>query len=117
MSYRPEKVGSLLQQVITEILMYELNDPIFKQFITITEVKIGGDLRKAVVFFRVYGDTAPNEVQKALNRAKGYIKKLIGEKITIRYMPDLEFRLDDREEKEKQLNMLFDKISRIKKDV
>ncbi|QER42048.1 30S ribosome-binding factor RbfA [Thermodesulfobacterium sp. TA1] len=116
MSYRPEKVGSLLQEVITEILMYDLSDPVFKQLITITEVKIGGDLRKAVVFFRVYGEIPAEEVKEAFNRAKGYIKKLIGEKITLKYMPDLEFKLDDREEKERQLDSLFAKISKSKGD-
>lgn len=46
MSYRSKKVASLLQEVVSEIIMHELNDPIFRQLITITEVKIGEDLKK-----------------------------------------------------------------------
>jgi len=114
MSYRSKKVASLLQEVVSEIIMHELNDPIFRQLITITEVKIGDDLKKAIIYFRVYkGKT--EEVGKALNKAKGYIKKLMGEKITIKFMPDIEFRLDDRIEKEKKLEELFAKISKVKK--
>lgn len=114
MSYRSKKVASLLQEVVSEIIMHELNDPIFRQLITITEVKIGEDLKKAIIYFRVYkGET--QEVEKALNKAKGYIKKLMGEKITIKFMPDIEFRLDDRIEKEKKLEELFAKISKVKR--
>jgi len=110
MSHRSKKVASLLQEVISEIIMYELNNPVFKQLITLTEVRIGDDLKKAIVYFTVYkGDT--EEVEKALNKAKGYIKKLLGEKITLKFLPDIEFRKDDRLEKEKKLDALFAKIS------
>ncbi|PMP65738.1 MAG: 30S ribosome-binding factor RbfA [Thermodesulfobacterium geofontis] len=111
MSYRSKKVASLLQEVISEIIMHELNDPIFKQFITITEVKIGEDLKKAIIYFTVY-EGNKEEVEKALNKAKGYIKKLLGEKITIKYLPDIEFRPDDRMEKEKRIDELLAKISK-----
>jgi len=58
MSHRSKKVASLLQEVISEIIMYELNNPVFKQLITLTEVRIGDDLKKAIVYFTVYkGDT------------------------------------------------------------
>uniref|UniRef100_A0A7V4JRH7 Ribosome-binding factor A n=1 Tax=Thermodesulfobacterium geofontis TaxID=1295609 RepID=A0A7V4JRH7_9BACT len=111
MSYRSKKVASLLQEVLSEIIMHELNDPALKQFITISEVKIGEDLKKATIYFTVYeGDT--KEVEKALNRAKGYIKKLLGKKITLKYLPDIEFRQDDKIEKEKRLDELFAKISK-----
>lgn len=111
MSYRSKKVASLLQEVISEIIMHELNDPIFKQFITITEVNIGEDLKKAIIYFTVYeGNT--EEVEKALNKAKGYIKRLLGEKITLKYMPDIEFRQDNRMEKEKRIDELLAKISK-----
>ncbi|WP_038055585.1 30S ribosome-binding factor RbfA [Thermodesulfobacterium hydrogeniphilum] len=116
MAHRPEKIASLLKKVISEIIIYELNDPIFQQFISITDVKIGSDLKKAIVYFRVYGDQT-EEVEKALNKAKGYIKKLIGEKIIIKFIPDIEFKPDDKEEKEKRLEELFAKISKTKENL
>ncbi len=111
MAYRPEKVASLLQEVISEIIMHELNDPLLKGFISITEVKIGSDLKKAVIYFRVYGEQR-QEVEKALNKAKGYIKRLIAKKVTMKFIPDIEFRFDDKEEKEKRLEELFARISK-----
>ncbi|NPA39551.1 MAG: 30S ribosome-binding factor RbfA [Thermodesulfobacteria bacterium] len=113
MRYRAEKLASLIQREITDIIMNELRDPVFKQFISITEVKLEADLRKAIVYFRVYGGDE-KQVEKALSKAKGYIKKLLGERIVVKFMPDIEFRLDDRVEKEKRLEELFAKIAKSK---
>jgi len=111
MSRRPEKVASLLREVLSEILLYELNDPALKNILAITEVKIGQDLRKAVVYFRVF-QADPEEVLKALLRSKGYIKRLLSQKISLKFMPEIEFQLDRREEEEKRLDELFEKIKR-----
>lgn len=111
MSRRPEKVASLLKEVISEILLYDLNDPILKNIITITEVKIGADLKKATVYFRVFG-ADPLEVERALKRSKGYIKRLLSQKITLKFLPDLEFLPDTSEERERRLEELFEKIKR-----
>ena len=46
MSRRSEKVASLLKEVVSEIIIHNLKDPVFKQFISITDVKIGEDLKK-----------------------------------------------------------------------
>ncbi len=115
MSHRPQKVASLIQKVISEIIMHELNDPIFKEFITITEVQIGYDLKKATVYFRVYNKET-EKIEKALKRAKGYIKKLLAEKITLKFIPEIEFKKDDRLEKEEQLEKLFKKIQKQKNE-
>lgn len=116
MSYRSEKVASLIQEVVSEIILKDLKDPIFSQIITITEVKIGNDLSKAIVYFRSFGEADPKTMEKALNKAKGYIKKLLAERITIKFIPDLEFKIDDREEKERHLDDLFLQISKVTKN-
>jgi len=113
MRYRAEKLASLIQQEVTDILMNHLRDPVFRQFISITDVRLEADLKKAVVYFRVFGGD-PKEVEKALNKAKGYIKKLLGERLVIKFMPDLEFKVDDSIERERRLEELFEKISKKK---
>ncbi len=110
-TYRSKKVASLLKEVISEIILYELNDPVFKNFISLTEVKIGNDLKKATVYFRAFGKDN-KEIEKALNKAKGYIKRLLAQKITLKFIPDIEFKIDLREEKEKELAELLAKISK-----
>jgi len=110
MKYRAKKLASLIQREVTEIIMNELRDPTFKQFISITDVKVEGDLKKAIIYFRVFGGDE-KQVEDALAKAKGYIKKLLSERLVIKFMPDIEFKLDDSVEKEKRLEELFKKIA------
>lgn len=110
-SYRSKKVASLLKEVISEIILYELKDPIFQNFISLTEVTIGSDLKKATIYFRAYGKEN-EEIEKALNKAKGYIKRLLAQKITLKFIPDIEFKIDLREEKEREIEELLAKISK-----
>lgn len=111
MSRRSEKVASLLREAISEIIMYELHDPIFKNIISITGIKIGSDLKRAIIFFRVF-ENDPKEVESALNRSKGYIKRLLSEKITLKFMPEIEFKIDTTDEEERRLIELFEKIKK-----
>lgn len=111
MTRRSEKVASLLREALSEIILYELNNPLFKNFLSITEIRIGGDLRKATVYFRVFS-ADPKEVENALNQSKGYIKKLLSEKITLKFMPDIEFKIDTSEEEERRLLELLERIKK-----
>ncbi|MCS7199629.1 MAG: 30S ribosome-binding factor RbfA [Caldimicrobium sp.] len=113
MTRRSEKVASLLREALSEIILYELNNPLFKNFLSITEIRIGGDLRKATVYFRVFS-ADPKEVENALNQSKGYIKKLLSKKITLKFMPDIEFKIDTSEEEERRLLELLEKIKKEK---
>ncbi|MCS7149206.1 MAG: 30S ribosome-binding factor RbfA [Caldimicrobium sp.] len=113
MTRRSEKVASLLKVALSEIIMHELNNPIFKNFISITDIKIGGDLKRATIFFRVFS-ADPKEVEAALNQSKGYIKKLLSERIILKFMPDIEFKIDTSEEEEKRLLELLDRVRKEK---
>ncbi|MFN3505109.1 MAG: 30S ribosome-binding factor RbfA [Caldimicrobium sp.] len=111
MSRRSERVASLLKELISEIIMYELNDPIFKNFISLTYIDIGPDLKKATIYFRVF-ERDPREVEMALNKSKGYIKKLLAQRINLKFLPDIEFKIDNTEEEERRLIELFEKIKK-----
>ncbi len=108
---RPQKVASFIKEEVSQILMYELNDPVFKNFISITEVKVSGDLKRAQIFFRVFqGD--PEEVKNAFEKAKGYIRKLLAERMNIRFVPELSFEVDRSFEEEERLVELFKRIKK-----
>jgi ribosome-binding factor A len=108
---RPQKVASFIKEEVSQILMYELDDPVFKNFISITDVKVSGDLRRAQIFFRVFqGD--PEEVKQALDKAKGYIRKLLAERMNIRFVPEISFEVDRSFEEEQRLAELFRRIKK-----
>ena len=63
--------------------------------LTLTGVSMADDLKSAKVYFSVLGeDVDPEEVQGGLQSAKGFIKREIGRRLELRYVPDLEFRHD-----------------------
>ncbi len=111
MTRRAERVASLLREALSEILLFDLNNPIFRNIISITNIKVREDLKRVTIFFRVYKED-PQKVKSALDSSLGYIKKLLGQKITLKFMPEIEFQIDTSEEEERRLIELFEKIKK-----
>lgn len=112
---RIEKVAERLRHELSKIIQQELKDPRIG-FVTVTGVNITKDLRLARVYFSVLGDKAQKEgVQKGLESATGFIKKLIGQRIRLRYTPDLEFRLDESIEYCQHIDEVLKRIEEKKK--
>jgi len=91
---RAERVGPLIHEEISEVLIRKLDDPGLKR-VTFTRVKMTADLKIARVYFSVIGDEKEiNGSTQALNRAKGIFKRAIGKNLDLRYLPELEFHYD-----------------------
>ncbi|MCC3143837.1 30S ribosome-binding factor RbfA [Halanaerobium sp. Z-7514] len=92
---RAIRVGELLKEEISQIILREMKDPRIA-FVSVTDVKVSGDLRHAKVFISVFGsDKEKEETMEGLERATGYIRKLVGERIKIHHTPEIIFRYDD----------------------
>jgi ribosome-binding factor A len=92
MSYRLEKFASTLQQALAEILSRESLNPGLS-LATILRVVPAVDLKRATVFIACPAGTE-EAVLKQLAGAAGFIKKQLGRKMILRYMPELVFTLD-----------------------
>src|SRR6056297_2103561 len=92
---RERKVAEFLKEEVSEIIRREVKDPRIG-FVSITDVEVSGDLRHAKVFVSVYGDeTEKEETMAGLEKATGFIRKLVGERITTYHTPKIIFRYDD----------------------
>ena len=92
---RVDKVAQALKEEISRILQRDIKDPRIG-FVTITGVDIKPDLRFARVYFSVMGADKDIESAKAgLQSAVGFVRKLIGERIQLRYTPELVFEYDN----------------------
>ena len=90
-SDRPAKMGDLIRQVIAKRLEKGLRDPRMG-FVTITDVRVTGDLQHASVFYTVYGtDEERANTAAALKAATGLLRTEVGKNITTRLTPTLEF--------------------------
>jgi ribosome-binding factor A len=91
---RSEKVADLIQKEISEMLLRSIKDPRIG-FVTVTRVKVSEDCRFAKVYFSVVGTLDErNRSMEGLNSAKGYVRKELGRRVSLRYTPDLTFQFD-----------------------
>jgi ribosome-binding factor A len=94
MTRRTEQVGDLLKEELSRLLEREAKDPHIG-FVTLTDVEVTPDLRTARVYFSVLGDEqAMQESLEALERARGFLRRELSQRLTIRYVPELHFLLD-----------------------
>lgn len=88
---RAAKLGDSIKQIIAKRLEKGLRDPRLG-FVTITDVRMTGDLQHASVFFTVYGSEQEREDSAAaLKAATGLFRTEVGRNIRARLTPTLEF--------------------------
>jgi len=98
MGQRLDRLSHELQHQVSSIIHDELEDPRIG-FVTITKAEISADLQHAKIHFSVLGDKAAKEkAQKGLKSAAGFIRRLIGERMKMRYNPELHFFIDESAE-------------------
>ncbi len=92
--HRTERLAESLRTELEEILNYELNDPRLTT-VTVTEVQLSPDHKKAHIRLAIEGnETAQAACMEALEKAKGYIKALVADRVDIFRLPDLYFDPD-----------------------
>ncbi len=91
---RRRKVQDRIQQTVAGMLGRRIKDPRLG-FVTITDVRVTGDLQHASIFYTVLGDEAERAATaRAFESAKGIIRSEIGKALGIRLTPTIEFLLD-----------------------
>ncbi len=90
-SERQARVADRIRVVLSERLQKGLRDPRLG-FVTITDVRVTGDLQHASVFYTVYGTDEEREGSAiALKAATGLLRSEVGRKLNTRLTPTLEF--------------------------
>ena len=116
MPIRPEKVAHAIKKEIAKLIQEELRDPRIG-FATVTDVEVTNDLRICKIFISVLGDEkSKKSTLIALEHAKGFIKKLIADRVKLRFTPDVLFRLDQTAEYGEHIDEIFKKIDLEKKE-
>ncbi len=88
---RASKMADRIQEIVARRLERGIKDPRIG-FVTITDVKVTGDLQHASIFYTVYGsDEERQDTAAALKSATGMFRTEVGKNITARLTPSLEF--------------------------
>ncbi|HUV06810.1 MAG TPA: 30S ribosome-binding factor RbfA [Spirochaetia bacterium] len=106
---RKKKIESLLREKISAmVLMGELKDPRINELVTVMDVSIAKDLRDAKIYVSIMGvEETKKQILETLNHAAGFVQKLLGRRIRLRYTPRLTFFRDDSIEKGFRIDRLL----------
>jgi ribosome-binding factor A len=109
-SHRAAKVADRIKVVIASALESKVKDPRLG-FITITDVRVTGDLQQASIFYTVLGDDEERaNTAKALESAKGLLRTEVGRELGTRITPTLAFFADALAETAKNFEDLLDQV-------
>ena len=91
---RLDRITQAIKKEISNIIHDELKDPRLG-FVTITGAQLTQDVRYAKIFFSVLGkDEDYKKTKEALDSATGFIRRLIAQRIRLRFVPEIVFKED-----------------------
>ena len=109
MSVKIDRLNNAFVEKISEIIHDEVKDTVVKM-VTITDARITNDLSFAKVYFTTL-DNDKKKVLNSLNKASGFIRSKLCEKIDIRKMPELSFVYDESIEYGKKIEDIIERIN------
>lgn len=107
---RKDKFQETILREVSLIIHDELKDPRLG-FITITKVELTDDFRLAKVFYSVLGDDPEyKKCKEALASGLGFIRRLVGQRIRMRSIPEILFKEDRSSKYSVQIQKVLDEI-------
>jgi phosphoesterase RecJ-like protein len=109
---RADRVGDALRREIGVILLHETSDPRIAMA-SVTGVEVSPDLKHAKVFVSVLGDEKEQDAaMDGLAAAAGYVRKLLSDRISMRQVPEVHFKLDRSLERAARLDAVLKDLAR-----
>ena len=96
MTRRTERLNALLRNEISSLIFRGIKDPRISGVVSLTRVDVSNDLSYATVHVSIYGSiTDKKNTLKALKSATGFVRRELLNRVSIRSMPMLRFKLDE----------------------
>ncbi|CAM3135237.1 ribosome-binding factor A [Corynebacterium hadale] len=95
---RAQRLAKQIHAIVASAIEREVKDRRL-ELVTITDVRVTGDLHDATVYYTVRGRDIDEEpdfdgAAEALHRARGQLRKKVGDQLAVRFTPTLAFELD-----------------------
>lgn len=104
---RARRLAGRIKQIVATGIETQVKDPRLGM-VTITDVRLTGDLHDATVFYTVFGDEAAHAGSAAaLESAKGVLRSEVGRLTGVRFTPTLTFQLDQLPDTAKHIDELL----------
>jgi ribosome-binding factor A len=110
MRKRATRVADQIRMEVADIIMRKTKDPRVAD-VTVTDVEVTNDLRRAWVFVTALGDEGAQDGALAgLTNAAGFIRMELGRRLQLRYTPELVFRRDLSGARGARIRSLLDQV-------
>jgi ribosome-binding factor A len=104
---RARRLAGRIKQIVATGIEMQVKDPRLGM-VTITDVRVTGDLHDATIFYTVFGDDAARTASAAaLESAKGVLRSEVGRQTGVRFTPTLTFVLDSLPDSAKHIDELL----------
>ena len=109
---RSERVADLIQEVIGELLVHSIKDPRL-EMVTVTGVKVSGDLRHATVYYTAHGTAErQTEALAGFQSAAGFLRSYLRKETALKFIPELRFRYDKSLDEGEKIDRLLREVHR-----
>lgn len=97
MSYqRAQRIAEEIKRELSDILRNHVKDPRVTTMASVIKVDVSKDLRHARIYVSVLGSKEEKQkTMEGLDRATGFIRKELGQRLGLRYVPEISFVLDE----------------------
>jgi ribosome-binding factor A len=107
-SNRPRRVAELIRRELAMLIPRELDDPHAHQ-ITITGAEVSRDMSSARIYYSLLSGAAEaKQTTKSLNRAAGFLRHALMERVSLRTVPALRFYFDESVERGARIDSLIE---------
>ena len=96
MANRNYRLAGEIKRDLTDIFAHQIRDPHVDSMVSVTDVEVSNDLSYARIYVSKLGtEKEREEMLEALNKANGYIRSALSQRLKIRKVPELCFSLDN----------------------
>lgn len=104
---RARRLAGRIKQIVATHIETQIKDPRLGM-VTVTDVRLTGDLHDATIFYTVFGDEAAHaDSAAALESARGVMRSEVGRLTGVRFTPTLTFQLDQLPDTAKHIDELL----------
>jgi ribosome-binding factor A len=108
---RQDQLAEVIARELSDLMRSRMKDPRLG-FASITGVELSPDLRHAKVFVSVMGDAEEQRASmRALASANGFLRHELAQRLTVRHVPELEFKLDSSIERGAHVLNLINQVN------
>lgn len=108
-SFRKEKFSSLLAQLISGYIQKHIQSE--SKATTLTRLDVSDDFKKVVIFVTMYPEETQRKTLESLKKDLPELRKEIGKKLKMRFLPSFEFVIDEGEKNRMKIEEIIERLS------